>query len=186
MQNATTRSESPAVAVGFGSMEMLLKERHLERALTWVFPKIVSSDPTYWGLPFGTFEPLRLTLILSESGKIIDTKLDSPASVAGLESLIRKMTAYLALGRFVLDRAPMDGAVSRSFELSVAHRKSKELGGAALDPSGIGIVEKLGFDEPEAGRPGRGYVVDRAGSELVARVRELREATSKSVHSPSP
>ncbi|MGC4065501.1 MAG: hypothetical protein QM784_12810 [Polyangiaceae bacterium] len=186
MLSATTRSDAPMGATSFGSMEMLLKERHLARALTWVFPKIVSGDRQYWSLPLRSFEPLRFTLMLSEGGKIVDTQLEPSASVQELGALIRKMTSYLALGHFALEHAATDGAVARRFEIRVVHRRGKENGGALLDPSGVGIVERLGFDEPDGGRPGRGYVFDRAGTELVAHVREVHDPTSPSVDSPSP
>jgi hypothetical protein len=168
MLDATGRNESNAAVSGFGSMEMLLKERRLERALTWVFPKVVSSERNYWNWPKGNVGVLRFSVELSEEGRIVETRFEASAGSARLTGLVGRMTQYLKLGRFVLGGTLRDGRIERRFEISVVHRDI-----AGNSAGNVGNIEKLGFDAPEAGRPGRGYVVDATGQELEARLREI-------------
>jgi hypothetical protein len=181
MLDATKRQGAPMVGGGFGSMEMLLKERRLERALTWVFPKVVSNDRSYWQWPFGSVGKIRFTVELSAEGRIESTRFVDSKPSARLQSLIGRMTLFLRPGRFALGGNKTGESVQRDFELSVTHLQRGK------SPSGeLGDIDRLGFDAPQADRPGRGYVLDTTGQELMAELRELTTTVSPSSDSPGP
>jgi hypothetical protein len=190
--DATKRSDVPMVGGGFGSMEMLLKERRLERALTWVFPKVVSYDKTYWQWPVGSLGSIRFTIELDPQGKILATRFLEVSPEVRLKALISKMTLFLRPGRFSVNRSTDDSPIERSFVLTVQQRRrsvSREPSGASEEESvsaEVGDIERLGFDAPENGRPGKGYITDKTGRELVAELREITVATKSSTDSPGP
>lgn len=169
MLDATERKDAPTAAAGFGSMEMLRKERKLERALTWVFPKIISQEKAYWQWPLGELGKIRFVVDLSDAGRITGTRLGAPDSSARLGELVQRMTRFLSLGRFELGEGHRTGETTeRHFELAVSHVRH------ATEAQGVsGDIERLGFVPPESGRPGRGYVVDATGHEFTALVREV-------------
>jgi hypothetical protein len=192
MFDATKRNDVPMVGGGFGSMEMLLKERRLERALTWVFPKVVSYDKSYWQWPMGSIGAIRFTIELDSHGKIIATRFLEASPSVRLKALISKMTLFLRPGRFYVSNLTDDSPIERSFVLTVQQRKRS----TAREPSGasegesvsaeLGDIERLGFDAPDDGRPGKGYITDKTGRELVAELREVTVATKSSTDSPGP
>jgi hypothetical protein len=192
MFDATKRNNVPMVGGGFGSMEMLLKERRLERALTWVFPKVVSYDKSYWQWPMGSIGAIRFTIELDSHGKIIATRFLEASPPSRLKALISKMTLFLRPGRFYVSKLTDDSPIERSFVLTVQQRKRN----AARVPSGasegesvseeLGDIERIGFDAPEEGRPGKGYITDKTGRELVAELREVTVTTKSSTDSPGP
>lgn len=191
MLAATKHNEVPSsVMANFGSMEMLLKERWLERALTWVFPKVVSLDKSYWSWPMGDLGTLDFTVTLGESGQILgadfgEAEVDAarpsgpgPAGHARLTRLVQQMLRFLAAGRFSRGTASegiSEGTVERRFSLTVTH-KAQASDGEARDPEEAGNLAKIGFDAPERGRAGRGYVGATNGQEFEA---TLTERTSR-------
>ena len=186
MLAATTHNLTPSGESGFGTMEMLMRERNFERALTWVFPKVASQDKAYWRWPMGSLGSIRFFVTLSQNGKIIDSRFDSDEIDSRLAPLVTKMLRFLAPGRFSLGGEPRDGSVERSFLLSVRHDKSAKLesstalavpkrsdGGSIAE---IGNIARIGFEPPQPGKPGHGYIEDETGQELSADLRELNGA----------
>jgi hypothetical protein len=180
MLDATKQANVATVGGDFGSMEMLLRERRLERALTWVFPKIVSHDKSYWLWPFGRIGVARFSVELSSDGRIGAIRFTEPSESSNLKDLVARMVKYLRPGRFTVIRDASDGPIERSFELVVTHRKGVSSSEAS------GNLEQLGFDSPESGRPGRGFIVDTSGQQLVAELRELAPNVAVSADSPRP
>jgi hypothetical protein len=179
MIEATHRSDVTAATAGFGSMEMLLRERQLARALTWVFPKIISADRAYWTLPQGRLGRLQFSIELSNEGRILATHFEGQKQAQTLIDLVTRMTRYLKPGRFEVS-ADLNGeqAVERRFEITVLHRKG-QIVAQAEDPTESGNIERLGFDTKTATSPWRGYIVDTTGQEFVAELRELSPKTEK-------
>jgi hypothetical protein len=167
MLDAAAREDAPSVAVGYGSMERLLKEPNLECALPRAFTVVISQEKAYWQWPLGELGKPRFVVELSNEGKIVGTRFAEPSPSARWVELIQRMTRLLARGRFEVG----EGRLERHFELSLSHVRH------GLGKSGeLGEIEDMGAVPAGAVCAQRVRALDRAGHEFTALLRELGPA----------
>jgi hypothetical protein len=160
-----SQQQPAAAAISPGSSGETAGVRNLSKAFTRALANAAAGTARVWArLPTGKADEAEITVVVNETGAVMDHGLNRDASER-MKDLVRRTVESLGAGQFALKQLHVSAG---TMKLRVTVWLS---GGESEDAQGR--VSEIGYQAPLPGREGKAYFTLGEGWHFEAKVREL-------------